>query len=279
MSFRNLTTLEEAVRQLCSGKKIQSGEHIKPLHNYCAARLVVEGGFPPEWVNPRPRWPAPEQATLFTSFVIQSEGPNVPSRAYLAGSSIRTLMSPLSFPTSAQLWLFRRRTPEMLSGTSPTGWKRLWGECTNIHLMYPGFVFGFLHLIKFAKLSEVEKTDASFTEKGDPLPAFRRYHEVLISLSGRSTLTEPGIRYEAVALLAYRCREGKTEIVKGYPPESSPVHFSKFFQKLYDLYDLRYGYPDPDGPNIRKEWRIQDPRAGKAFDATSPSPWNFRLAD
>ncbi len=153
------------------------------------------------------------------------------------------------------------------------------GECTNVHLMYPGFVFGFLHLIKFAKLSEVEKTDASFTEKGDPLPAFRRYHEVLISLSGRSTLTEPGIRYEAVALLAYRCREGKTEIVKGYPPESSPVHFSKFFQKLYDLYDLRYGYPDPDGPNIRKEWRIQDPRAGKAFDATSPSPWNFRLAD
>jgi len=29
------------------------------------------------------------------------------------------------------------------------------GECTNVHLMYPGFVFGFLHLIKFSKESEV----------------------------------------------------------------------------------------------------------------------------
>ncbi len=61
------------------------------------------------------------------------------------------------------------------------------GECTNIHLMYPGFVFGFLHLIRFAKQSEVgSMQDASFDEDGRPLPAIRRYYEVLLALARSS---------------------------------------------------------------------------------------------
>jgi hypothetical protein len=151
------------------------------------------------------------------------------------------------------------------------------GECTNVHLMYPGFVFGFLHLIRFNKLSQAPKSDASFSDSGEPLPAIVRYHEVLISLAGRSTITEPGMRYEAVGLLVYVCKEGRPEIWQGYPPAESPVHFSRFFQRLYDMYDLRYGYPDPDGPNIRKEWQPQNLSLPKRFDKDLRFPWSVRL--
>lgn len=32
----------------------QSQQHIKPLHYYVACRLVLEGGFLPEEITPRP---------------------------------------------------------------------------------------------------------------------------------------------------------------------------------------------------------------------------------
>lgn len=76
------------------------------------------------------------------------------------------------------------------------------GECTNVHLMYPGFVFGFIHLIRFRNGSDAQSSnDASFDESNQPLPAIRRYHEVLIALSGRHAITDPGMRYESVGLL------------------------------------------------------------------------------
>ena len=33
---------------------VQSARHIKPLHWYIACRLVLEGGFPPDDIMPRP---------------------------------------------------------------------------------------------------------------------------------------------------------------------------------------------------------------------------------
>lgn len=37
-----------------SGTVIQAQGHIKPLHWYIACRLVVEGGFLPDDITPRP---------------------------------------------------------------------------------------------------------------------------------------------------------------------------------------------------------------------------------
>jgi hypothetical protein len=150
------------------------------------------------------------------------------------------------------------------------------GECTNIHMMYPGFVFGFLHLIKFNSLPSAAMPDASFDKKGEPLPAISRYHEVLISLSGRNTITDPGMRYEAVGLLVYRKVGNRVEIWKRFPPETSPVHFSRFFQRLYDIYDLRFGYPDPDGPNIRKVWKPEGIPSKIVFDNRIKYGWGLR---
>jgi hypothetical protein len=167
----------------------------------------------------------------------------------------------------------------MLLGNLTNRMEEALGECTNVHLMYPGFVFGFLHLIKFSRESEAgNPQDASFSEDDKPLPSIARYHEVLVALSGRHAITEPGMRYESVGLLVYRWRDGQAEIWPNYPSSDSPVHFSRFFQRLYDLYDLRFAYPDPDGPNIRKEWRTQGPAIPEKFDQNLAFPWEVRLA-
>lgn len=48
-----LVSLADALSNLCTDVKTQSQGHIRPIHAYSASRLVLEGGFPPEWVHPR----------------------------------------------------------------------------------------------------------------------------------------------------------------------------------------------------------------------------------
>src|SRR5262249_11587844 len=45
----------QAFKEFATHKgKTQSARHIKPLHWYIACRLVIEGGFKPEDITPRP---------------------------------------------------------------------------------------------------------------------------------------------------------------------------------------------------------------------------------
>ena len=50
-----LTTIKEAlVRFAFPDSNVQSGRHIRSLHWYVACRLVIEGGFHPDRILPRP---------------------------------------------------------------------------------------------------------------------------------------------------------------------------------------------------------------------------------
>lgn len=153
------------------------------------------------------------------------------------------------------------------------------GDCANIHMMYPGFVFGFLHLIKFAKTSEVDNpNDASFKADGKPSDSLVRYHNALSALTGRTTIADPAMRYESIAILVYRCIEGNAEIWPDYPRSDSPLHYSRFFQRLYNTYDLRYAYPDSSGRNHRKSWTISEGALPETFDSATGHSWEPRLS-
>jgi hypothetical protein len=274
-----IATLTDGLVQLCNVVGTQSSEHIKPINAYCAARLVLEGGILPEWVRPGPPLLSKKISNAVYGLEYSRAAENNSERRVLGGikyknvdvtAVVNGLGPALGVSTKSTGNAFRNLTNRM---------EEALGECTNVHLMYPGFVFGFLHLIKFSKESEVgNPQDASFSENDEPLPLITRYHEVLVALSGRNTITEPSMRYESVGLLVYRCRGKTTEIWSKYPLPESPVHFSRFFPRLYDLYDLRFAYPDPDGPNIRKEWQPQGPPVLDKFDQTSAFPWAIRLA-
>lgn len=275
-----IATLTDGLSQLCRVVGTQSSEHIRAINAYCAARFALEGGIPPEWISPRPPL-ASKRLSHATHCIEYSAGSESQAEREVLGgirykkidvtAVVNGLGPAMGVSTKSTGNAFRNLTNRMEEAI---------GECTNIHLMYPGFVFGFLHLIRFSKLSEVGNIqDASFSEDDKPLPPLTRYHDVLVALSGRAVITEPGSRYESVGLIVYRCRDGRSEIWPYYPAPDSPVHFSRFFQRLYDLYDLRFAYPNPDGPNIRKAWKIQGFAVPDKFDSSLPFPWEPRLAE
>jgi len=49
-----LMSLREALKCFVESSETQSQEHIRPLHRHVAERLVIEGGFSPDDVAPRP---------------------------------------------------------------------------------------------------------------------------------------------------------------------------------------------------------------------------------
>jgi hypothetical protein len=241
--------------------------------------LIIEGGYPPECVVPT----QPLASRKLNNAVYELQyGPKakpITEHRVLGGIRYKDVDVTVVVPgLGPALGISAKSTGNAFRNLTNRMEEAL-GECTNVHLMYPGFVFGFLHLIRFSKLSEVgSPQDASFDEQNEPLPAIRRYHDVLIALAGRNFITDPGMRYEAVGLLVYRGTKSGGEIWNLYPPEDSPVHFANFFPRLYNLYDLRFGYPDPDGPNIRKAWRVKGKEIPTVIDRGLPFPWELRLA-
>ena len=275
----NTISLAAGLANLCANVKTQSQEHIKPIHAYCAARLVLEGGFPPEWVHPKQSFASKKVTNAVYELSANSTPRSSSEQRVLGGIKYKDIDVTVLVPgLGPALGISAKSTGNAFRNLTNRMEEAL-GDCTNIHLMYPGLVFGFLHLIRFNKASEVASVqDASFDKDNRPLPSIRRYHEVLVALSGRNTITDPGMRYEAVYMLVYRCGKSSVEIWNDYPPKESPVHFSNFFPRLYNLYDLRFAYPEPNGPNIRKEWRITGKGFAGAFDQELEFPWEARLA-
>jgi len=272
-------SLTDAMAPLCRVVGTQSGEHIKSLHAYCAARLVLEGGILPEWISPRPPLLSKRINNASYELSYSQAAESKAERRVLGGIKYKNVdVTTIVDGLGPAVGISAKSTGNAFRNLTNRMEEAL-GECTNVHLMYPGFVFGFLHLIKFSKASEAgSPQDASFSENDEPLDLMKRYHEVLVALSGRHAITDSGMRYESVGLLVYRCQGQQAEIWPGYPLPDSPVHFSRFFKRLYDLYDLRFGYPDPDGPNIRKEWQPRHPSIQQKFDTSSAFPWELRLA-
>jgi hypothetical protein len=271
-------TLEQALAALGGGSKTQSGQHIKPFHSHCSTRLVVEGGFPPEWMHPRPPMESKAGTNNRYQLSYSKAAENPSEQSVLGGMKYKnvdvTVVIPgigpaLGISAKSTGNAFRNLTNRMEEAP---------GDCVNIHMMYPGFVFGFLHLIKFAKTTEVSSpNDASFNAQGQPLESIVRYHNALSALTGRATITDPQMRYESVGLLVYRCLDGQAEVWRDYPALDSPIHYSKFFQKLYDTYDLRYAYPDSSGRNHRKLWIVQSGTFVDKLDSITGCSWEPRL--
>jgi len=266
-------TLENALVPLCGSLKTQSGQHIKTLHAHVSNRLVVEGGFVPEWLHPRPPMKYSRMTLMYSK---ESENPS--EQSVLGGMKYKnvdvTVLIPgigpaLGVSAKSTGNAFRNLTNRMEEAP---------GDCANIHMMYPGFVFGFLHFIKFAKTTEVASpNDASFDIHDRPLDSIVRYHNALSALTGRTTIMDPPMRYEAIALVIYRRVGSKAEVWPGYPPPDSPIHYSWFFQRLYDTYDLRYGYPDSSGRNHRKAWVSVPGTLQDTYDAVTGHPWSPRF--
>ena len=261
---------------LCGTAKTQSGAHIKTLHLHCSARLVLEGGFPAEWLLPRPPFTSRPLTNREHQLEYSPTSANESEHSVLGGIKNKNVDVTVIVPgVGPALGISAKSTGNAFRNLTNRMEEAL-GDCANIHMMYPGFVFGFLHFIRYAGPDDAGTMDQSFDQVGRPLDKITRYHDVLVSLAGRTTITDPAMRYESVGLVVYRCTEGKAEIWPSYPAPESPVHYGRFFERLYNIYDLRFAYPDSSGKSYRKTWSTKGFTTPSAFDEATRFPWSLR---
>ncbi len=261
----------------------QSQRHIKPLHWYVACRLVVEGGFEPDDIVPRPPFRVERKGGRSALVHDPSRG-GAGERTVYGGLKTKNVdvvvtkdgIGPvLAVSCKGAIGAFRNLTNRMEEAV---------GDCTNLHIAYPPLVCGYLFVMRANRAEELGRSlgetgaeqdgsvrelvenDVAIDSDGHPVEAVRRFHSALRELADRRGIRNDVSRYEAIALALASTRTGHTgTIIDEFPASDSPLRFEQFFGSLYRQYDERFVYAAPDLKRLthRREW---DP-ASTAFSA------------
>lgn len=235
--------LKSALREFATLTNTQSQEHIKPLHRHLAMRLVLEGGFHPDEIAPHPPF-AVKRVAKRNMLVFDPASEDSGEQTILGGLKSKAVdvvvakkgIGPVvAISVKGTIGAFRNLTNRMEEAI---------GDSANIHIMYPGLVYGFLHLLKGndAGKATLKPNDAAINIKGEVVPSIHRYHDVLLGLTGRKFVRDDVSRYEVVGLGLVNPHKEIGSLFGGFPSDESPLQLSRFFQNLLATYDLRYPY-------------------------------------
>jgi len=274
--------LQTVLKVYCNpNSNIQSQEHVKPFHYHSAIRLVLEGGFEPESILPRP--PFSSKKRTLEKFVLKytPEVANTSEATILGGLRTKQIdLTVRSAEAGPTLGISFKTTGNAFRNI-PNRVEELLGDVTNIHLRYPAFTYGFCHIVKMVRESEAPRpNDASFTNDEQPVASIKQFHELLTQLVGRTRVTDRPELYESVAFLVVECTTDGPRVYPNYPPKYSPVHFSKFFERLYRIYDERYCYVGADRVYCRKYWVLSNDQQIQSINLeanTGEFGYNLRL--
>ncbi len=138
-------TLDAAIQALCGPARTQSQAHIKPVHNHLSHRLVLEGRCPPDWVHPKPPYEARHKTNFAHELKCVTEKPDASELRILGGIKAKNLDVTVVHPSiGPALGISAKSTGNAFRNLTNRMEEAL-GDCANIHMMYPGFVFGFVH--------------------------------------------------------------------------------------------------------------------------------------
>ena len=261
-----ILSLRDALKKFAIAERTQDQAHIRPLHWHIACRLVVEGGFHPDTVTPRPPFRVERSsATRGRSFrLIYDPGAAHFSEQTVLGGlktkdvdvlvSTRDIGPCLAVSIKGSLKAFRNLTNRMEEAA---------GDCTNLHIAYPTLVYGFLHVIRANHEGTIgQRNDIAILEDGSVDLGIQRYHDVMNRLAGRSDVRNEASRYEAIALALVETQGDQLGTVRAdYPPTGSLLSLDSFFARLYSTYDLRFIYSAPalSSKTSRLEWAVDSP--------------------
>ncbi len=258
-------------------EKPQSQAHIRPLHWYIACRLVVEGGFHPDDIVPRPPFSV-RRSRGGHMLVHDPESAAGGELTVLGGLKTKDVDVVVSKPgigpcvavsIKGTLNAFRNLTNRMEEAV---------GDCTNLHISYPNLVYGFLHVIRanregplapeaahFLKADDggnVAANDIAVRGDGEVVESITRYHDVLLGLAGRDGVRNDISRYEALALAMIDPE--RRAVLSHWPQAASLLRIEGFMDAIYHAYDQRYVYAAPKlaKRTARLSWRPDSP----AFD-------------
>jgi hypothetical protein len=131
----------------------EGSKHIKPLHWYIACRLVLEGGFDPDHITPRPPFvvlPQRHRGQKGMRFLLlhDSARAGFGEQVILGGLKTKNVdvvvtnprLGPvLAVSCKGMTKAFRNLTNRM---------EETIGECTNLHITYPAMVIGYYALLR-----------------------------------------------------------------------------------------------------------------------------------
>ena len=265
----------------------QSQQHIKPLHWYVACRLVLEGGFHPDEIKPRPPFTVARRRGqhLLHFDPGTATGGEATVLGGLKTKNVDVVVSKdglgpvLAVSCKGMTGAFRNLTNRM---------EETIGECTNLHITYPALVFGYLFVIRANEAPDaatlanlppgehpvrpIAPNDIAITGSRWPVESIVRFHSALGALTGRNGIREDASRYEAISLALIDTREGTIgHPLPDFPPPDSPLRLENFFHTLYRRYDERYVYSAPDlkSKTRRLEWCPDSPALESAM-TTAP---------
>lgn len=261
----------------------QSMRHILPLHWYVACRLVVEGGFDPDDIIPRP------------PFRVERRRRSVPALHFnpeLGGTGEGTVMGGLKTKHVDVLVTLERIGPVVaVSCKGVTGAFRnlgnrleeMVGECTNLHMTHPALVMGQIILLRGNRHGRTARTpfgvyadpwqrgggDVAILPEGRVAPPLRRFHDALRDLGFRQGLHDQPGRCEgmALALVGMDGRE-RGLLLDHIPDAQSGLAVGDLFAALYSRYDERF---------VRRSPELQRLTARNSWDAASPGLQLFGL--
>jgi hypothetical protein len=267
--------LNDALRTFVLNVDGHQGQgHIRPLHYYVACRLVVEGGFDPDDITPRPPFKVVRKGRrrlLIHDPALAGSG----EQTVLGGLKTKAVDVVVNKPgigpvmavsMKGTLGAFRNLTNRMEEAI---------GDCTNLHISYPALVYGFLQLLRATAPGDgVAPNDVCLTAENVPTDSITRYHDVIARLDGREDLRDETTKYEAVALaLVIPLGTNQGRLLATFPPMSSKLTLASFFPRLYRSYDLRFVFPAPQlkGITTRHVWDEESPAfVGREFDEYVP---------
>ncbi len=197
-------SLRDTLAAFVTCKAVHQGQkHIKPLHWYVACRLVLEGGFFPEEITPRPPFTV-ERHDGSLGLEFDPDAGRAGERTVFGGLKTKDVdvvvtkegIGPVvAISCKGALRAFRNLTNRMEEAI---------GDCTNLHIAYPALVYGFLMVIRANREGPgVHHNDVAVCQDGSPSDAIRRYHDVMARLTHRRDLRNETSKYEAVALARY----------------------------------------------------------------------------
>ena len=234
--------VSEALAAFATAARVQDQGHIKPLHQHLAMRLVLEGGFLPDEIRPHP----PLQARCKGGWWLVSHDPDAQTtRELVVFGGMKTkqidvvvakegIGPVVAISVKGTIGAYRNLVNRMEEAI---------GDSTNVHVMYPGLVYGFLSVLRANRAEEgYGPKDFGIGADGSVSPQIIRYSAALSEMTGRRFVRNDLTRYEAVALVLVENEEPQEvgSVNTSFPQPDSPLGIESLFPRLLEVYDLRF---------------------------------------
>lgn len=252
----------------------QSAKHIKPLHWYIASRLVLEGGFDPSHITPRPPFSIDSSSRRGAN--VLHYDPNEATgneKTILGGLKTKNVDVVVTNPELGPVLAISCKGATKAFRNLTNRMEETIGECTNLHITYPALVLGYFAIIRANRTLEdareapeiepedsleakddivgelptatsedvIEVNDIAVLKNETVADGVFRFYSALSEMTGRRGIRNEISRYEAITLVMIEPK-GKNagSVFPNFPDANSPLHLSKFFDALYRRYEERF---------------------------------------